>query len=46
MKFLRTVDIFHALELGLGDVHGHGGDGGHQTGEHGGQEVTEDSVLK
>ena len=40
-----TVHVFHALEPGLGDIDGHGGDGGHQTGDHGRHKVTTNAVL-
>ena len=45
-ELFLTVDVLHVLQSRLGDVDGHGGDGGDQPGDHRGHEVTEDSVLR
>ena len=36
----------HVLQSCLGDVHGHRCDRGDQAGDHGGNEVAEDAVLR
>ena len=41
-----TINIFHALEPCLGNIHWHWGNCCHQPGDHGGHKMTENAILK